>query len=267
MAGRPISLRAVRERFFTSLRDACAPWRIGYSGRAPLNQETENAFLRIVVAWETFQSEWLISVVTRDPSQLAKKLGDDFDQWSASKYGISPAAYQGAATPRALKTTLHLASPTHDEVRELLDPRGFNISFDGLQGLKTKSAQFAIAAYLNRVTAIVPQPGQPQAGVVEAATSIRNWLAHRSRSALGEMRGCLAGLHNQDLHVAAFSGSPGGYLKVLVPGAPVVLPLSSAAANPAGIPAQTHPYQRRRLLLYCAEYIRVAWSLVPIQDT
>ena len=81
------------------------------------------------------------------------------------------------------------------------------------------------------------------------------------------MRGCLASLHNQGLHVAAFSGSPGGYLKVLVPGAPVVIPLSSAAANPAGIPAPIHPYQRRRLLLYCAEYIRVAWSLVPIQDT
>src|SRR5207245_885585 len=104
-------------------------------------------------------------------------------------------------------------NPTYNEVQELLDPKGYNISFEGLVGLKTKTDLFAIPPYGARVANIVPLQGQAQDGVVVAATAIRNWLAHRSRSSRNDMRNCLTGLHHQELRIAAFSGSAGAYLK------------------------------------------------------
>lgn len=103
MAGRPISLRAVRERLLTAIRNACVPWRATYSGKAPLNEDAENAFLRIVVAWETFLSDWLVSAVVRDPTVLGTKYQHDLEEWLAGKYGLSVADYQAATHLPALK--------------------------------------------------------------------------------------------------------------------------------------------------------------------
>ena len=70
----PTGRYGVSKRSSAIARDrACAPWRVTYTGKAPLNEDTENAFLRIVIAWESFLSEWLISVVVRDPTTLGAK--------------------------------------------------------------------------------------------------------------------------------------------------------------------------------------------------
>src|SRR5438128_458274 len=89
MPGRPLSLRAVRERLFDSLRTACLSWHVGFAGRAPTNEDTENSFLRLITSWETFLSNWIIYAVVRDPSVLVAKLQADLSEWLARKYGMT----------------------------------------------------------------------------------------------------------------------------------------------------------------------------------
>ncbi len=267
MAGRPISLRAVRERLLTAIRNACVPWRATYSGKAPLNEDAENAFLRIVVAWETFLSDWLVSAVVRDPTVLGMKYQNDLEEWLASKYGLSVADYQAATHLSALKATLHFASPTFEEVRTLLDPRGRNIEFRDLKDFRARAERLAAPSYATRARSAIPQSGRPNDGVVEAASAIRNWLAHRSPLSREEMRTRLASLRDANLASAGFPSSAGGYLKHLTVGPAVKLPLFTPAAQPAGTQPTSDPYGRRRIVLYANEYVRIAWRLVPIEDT
>ena len=237
-----------------------------YTGKAPLNEDTENAFLRIVIAWESFLSEWLISAVVRDPTTLGAKFQRELEEWTARKYGLTVREHQAATGLTALKTSLHFSSPSYSEVRQLLDPRGYNIEFKSLDDF-CNQAQELTAQYAARTHGLVPRRGHANHGIVEAATSIRNWLAHHSPFSHAVMQSRLAALANAELAQASFPTSAGGYLKHHLSGAAVGLPQFTAAAQPSGSQAPIDPYERRRFLLYCAEYVRVAWRLVPIDDT
>jgi hypothetical protein len=264
--GRPISLRAVREALFNTLQLACGSWRLTYSGRAPLNEDAENAFLRVVIAWESFLSDWLMSAVVRDPSALGAKFQAELEEWTARKYGLTVQQHHGASLT-ALKTSLHFSSPSYEEVRQLMDPRGRNIEFDGLREFRGRAEAMVGPTYAVRARSALPQRGRPTDGVVEAATSIRNWLAHRSQYSRSVMQSRLAALANTELTAASFPTSAGSYLKHWLPGPHVTLPEFTRAAQAPGSHAAATPHERRRFLLYVSEYVRIAWRLVPIEDT
>jgi hypothetical protein len=144
VAGRPNSLRAVRESLFTAMRIACSSWRATYVGRAPLNDDVENAFLRLVRAWESFMSDWSITAVVRDPSAIAARLDAELQEWVAKRYGLSQQELQQPGFTPALKASLSLSQPTYEDLRRLLDPRGRNVEFDSLRDF-TKFAKDNVA--------------------------------------------------------------------------------------------------------------------------
>src|ERR1700732_3412762 len=254
MPGRPISLRALREGLFTTLRVACASWQVTYIGRAPLNEDAENAFLRVVIAWESFLSDWLISAVVRDPSALGAKFQVELEDWTARKYGVK-AQQRDAAGLTALNTSLRFTSPSYEEVRPALDPKGRNIEFDVLRDFRAKAESMVAANYVARARGIVPQRGRPADGIVEAATGIRNWLAHRSQFSHAVMQSRLANLFSAELVSPSFPTSAGGYLKHVLLGPLVTLPQFTGAAQSAGHQAPTGQYEGRRFLLYVSEYV------------
>jgi|SRR5579864_1812443 len=267
LPGRPYSLRAVREQLFTAMRVACTPWRNDYAGRAPLNDDAENAFLRAVGAWETFLSGWTIGAVVRDPRTLQSRLVHELDEWVAKKYGMSHQELVQSGMIHALKATLSLSQPTYEDVRKLLDPRGRHIEFDSVREFAKYAHQNVAQTYAVRATAAVPQPASIADGVVEAATALRNWLTHGSPHSRDALRQSLAALHDPELQAAALPTSGGRYLKGFHQGAVVSLPEFTPSAQAPGTQAVVRHYERRTILLLGAEFARIAWILVPIEET
>lgn len=267
MAGRPHSLRAVREQLFTAMRLACAPWRSDYAGRAPLNEDAENAFLRLVGAWEAFLSDWTISTVVRDPTVLASRLSHELDEWVAKRYGMSPQELLQSGLVVALKASLTLSQPTYEDLRKLLDSKGRNIEFDSMRGFAKYAQENAALAYSGRAAAAVPNQGAVNDGVVEAASALCNWLTHGSPYSRERLRVKLAALNDPELRAAHLPTSGGRYLKGWHAGPDVTLPEFTASAQPVGAQPAVRNYERRTMLLYSSEFVRIAWTLAPIQET
>jgi hypothetical protein len=270
MPGRPISFRAVRERFFDDLREAASPWRVGATSRAPNVEAVENAFLRVVIGWEVFLSEWLTTGVVRDPLVFESQLQAEVDNWVLNKYAMTAAQLAVSGFPPSLRATVRLANPPGDEIRHLIDPSGDNVKLgSNVKRDWPKTAnRFLSQGYATRVVAAVPAAGRANVGIVEAAVGIRNALAHRSRRSVTEMKSRLSALPSAALRVASLA-SVGGYLKHRPAGVPayVRIPDRTPAALAAGTLVATQRYLRCRFMIFCEEFVRIAWILSPVGDT
>ena len=271
MAGRPRSLRAVRERFFDDLRDAAEPWRVGSEVSSPIIESVENAFLRIVIGWEVFLSEWVVTCVVREPQVFEAQLQAEVDIWILEKYAMTSTQLTASGFPPSLNATVRLASPSADEIRHLIDPRGNNVRLgSNVKKEWPKTAgRLLSTGYSARVTSAVPLPGRANVGVIEAGVAIRNALAHRSGRSTAEMKLRLSTMASGALRVASLSTSVGSYLKHKPAGthAYVNIPNRTAAALPAGTAVAIQRYERRRFMIFCEEFVRVAGLLSPVADT
>jgi hypothetical protein len=143
----------------------------------------ELVFHRGYVAVEAFLSAWFVGAINRDSSQflthrsnaVQQSLSAKFSTWDVSHLTYSPPAHISVA-----------------DLKKLLDPDGWNITFNSFDNLKNKCADLLVPLYRAKVNGVSSQRGK----IIDAAKSIRNCIAHQSRSSFTEMNSLVGSLPN-----------------------------------------------------------------------
>lgn len=231
-----MDLRRTRQTFVDVLNGGEAVW--DSSASAPRERRktvAEDIFLRFVVGWETFVSEWFIGCVNRDASRYRQAFEKRMNNWLQAEANTQYARFKVVFPP---PTLLLSRNPNLEEVRDLLDPREGNIEFRTLQDLAERANQELAPRYAARTATLM---GAGANEIVDAALAVRNALAHRSRRAVREM--------NQ--RVGEFPSYP-------------VLRKKTMSSDGIGtyLNART-PGGEARLLVFRREFSRIAVLLVP----
>ena len=77
---------------------------------------------------------------------------------------------------------------TLENIRKILDPKGWNVGFIDSADLKAKAGQWLDDPYRLRFTGLSPS----HSAVFDTTKSVRNFLAHRSSASLATMQAALA---------------------------------------------------------------------------
>jgi hypothetical protein len=233
---RKMDLRRTRQTFVEVLTSGEAAWQSSQSAPAERRKTVaEDIFLRFVVGWETFVSDWFIGGVNHDSFRYKQAFEQRMNNWLQGEVQRVYGRYK-VNFPRP--TLLLKRYPSLSEVRALLDHSEANIEFRTLQDLASRANQELTSTYANRVSALM-NAGADE--VVDAALAIRNALAHRSRRAVREM--------NEG--VAAF---------------PSYAELRKKRMSSAGIGTYLNartPGGEARLAVFRREFERIAMILVP----
>jgi hypothetical protein len=193
---RKMDLAKLRDGYAAALAVGADTWADQPASAPRRKTIAEDIFLRFVIGWETFLSEWFIGCVSHDTTQYRVTVEKRMQSWltvevARSDYGPN-SRHRGVFPP----PTLSLAkTPLVDEVRELLDPKRGNTEFATFSDLSRRANQELVASYASRVNTLAAAGADE---IVDAAIGIRNALAHRSRRAVTIM--------NQ--RVAAFPSYP-----------------------------------------------------------
>jgi len=145
----------------------------------------EDIFLRLVVGWEMFISEWFIGCINHDAARYKQSFERRTNNWLQAEAQKVYGRYNVTFLPPTLTLGRY---PSVNEIRDLLDPGERNIEFVDLQALATRASEELAPRYAARVSALL---GAGAGEIVDAALAIRNVLAHRSRRAVREMNGCV----------------------------------------------------------------------------
>ena len=143
----------------------------------------ELVFHRGYVAVESFLSAWIVGAVNRDSSQflqhrknaLTQSVSSKFSSWDVAHFSYSP--------------------PTHisaNDLKTLLDPDGWNITFGSFQKLKERCADWLAPSFLAKIDSVPAQRRK----IINAAKAIRNCVAHQSESSFREMNNQVSSLPN-----------------------------------------------------------------------
>jgi hypothetical protein len=156
-----------------------------------------DAFLNVVIGWESFLSDWHIAAINRDSSAFTAEA----EQWIKRRIAERP----------ALAPLLSLAIPKHPDlalVRDLLDPTGRNIALWPKAKWIERATKELVDPYRAKVTAVSDRDHK----LIDAAVQVRNCVAHRSRAATVAMNDALVKLSGGDgaLRRGARSVGPAG---------------------------------------------------------
>jgi hypothetical protein len=174
-------LSKIRDAFAKVLDDGEAAW----SDAARTDRRktvAEDIFLRMVVAWEEFASDWFIGAVNHDSSRFKQKTEQRLASWLTDRVGDSD--YARFATAFRTPVLAIGKNPPIETVRELLDPRGGNIEFHTFEELLHRSGDQLVRRFADRVGRV---RGLGGGEIVDAGLAIRNVLAHRSARAVRVM--------------------------------------------------------------------------------
>jgi len=145
---------------------------------------SRDAFFRLAVRWEPYRSDWHIAAATRDPSQLRTTLAEEVDKALSGRPGL--------AQCRPFVRVLLPAHPTLEQVTQLLDPAGRNISLpansSGRSVWVQKSEAYLAAPWRDKVRDLSLADHK----TVELVDCLRNLIAHGSRSSLDTLNAALA---------------------------------------------------------------------------
>ena len=177
-----MDLQKTRQTFLDVLSNGADVWESSASA-PPERRKTaaEDIFLRFVVGWETFVSEWFIGCVNRDATRFRLAFENRMNNWLQAEAQKQYARYKVTFPPPTLALS---RNPKLDEVRELLDPREGNIEFRTLQDLAERANRELAPRYAGRTATLM---GVGANEIVDASIAVRNALAHRSRRAVREM--------------------------------------------------------------------------------
>lgn len=142
-----------------------------------------DAFLNVVIGWESFLSDWHIAAINRDSSAFTAEA----EQWIKRRMAERP----------ALAPLLSLAIPKHPDlalVRDLLDPTGRNIALWPKAKWIERATKELVNPYRAKVTAVSDRDHR----LIDAAVQVRNCVAHRSRAATVAMNDALGKLSGGD---------------------------------------------------------------------
>jgi hypothetical protein len=235
--GRAKSLDRDRDTFLAVLDAGEQTWR-GFDKLPAAQQKTlaEDVFLRFIVGWEYFLSEWYIGAITLDARKFSTALERRLVEWQEREVRDSDFSRfeRFFVAPKVtIKRRLRLA-----DVRDVLDPTGANVGFRDFDEFERRGRRDLAKQFVDRVAAISRVGGDE---VLDAASAMRNVLAHRSDRSVRAMNERLAAMPTfADLRKPRVSRDGiGAYLRA------------------------TRPSGEARLTVYTRELARIARILAP----
>ncbi|WP_323915096.1 hypothetical protein [Aeromonas caviae] len=165
----------------------------------------EQVFLFAAVSFETALSDLYFAYMNKDSSyfmaateqRIKTTLTNSFGEWYSSRISIPH--------------TKHIKA---DELYPLLDPRGYNITFQNFRKMISQSMKNLSPAFSHKYQAITPA----QRKLADCIKCIRNYMAHRSDSGFDSMTAALSKLPANPYNMLSRTpahrvNSVGAYLK------------------------------------------------------
>jgi len=148
------------------------------------------SFLTLFVSFERFCSDLVLAYMNADFSKYQADLASRIDASIAGKFNSATAALV------KFNPKLHVSV---SELEELVDPTGWNLTFQTTSKLKEFATKSLIDAHAARINAIT----LPEGRLIDSARAIRDFIAHQSRGSKARMNDCLStievGGHNNHL--------------------------------------------------------------------
>lgn len=138
----------------------------------------EQVILSATVLWEGFVADLLVAYVNRDSTQFVQELEKRIRQSVEGKYGTEAADHVSVAFPEHLKK---------DVVERLVDHRDYNLTFTSAKKMAEWAQQHLATAHAQKFIGL----SDGDSAAIDAWRSIRNFLAHRSKSAKKTMNDAL----------------------------------------------------------------------------
>lgn len=138
----------------------------------------EQTFLNAATAFECFLSDLFVAFLNRDASQyqdevfrrITESVKEKQGEWHSQRLSFSKAKHIRAS-----------------DVITLLDPNGWNVTFKSAALLKTRATEWLIDSFATRITGLSTDDEQ----VIDTTKAIRDFIAHRSKSAKVRMNEAL----------------------------------------------------------------------------
>lgn len=132
----------------------------------------EDSAFRLGVLWETFQGDWFLASISRDPAAFVGRMQGELNAAVDSSWarGVIEMMNPGALTlsPR----------PTLRQIEKMLDPQGFNITFVDSKAWKKSAEKHLQGDYVTAVRRVADNV--EAASFLHLVKKLRNHLAHSS---------------------------------------------------------------------------------------
>ncbi len=137
---------------------------------------TENFVLSVGVMFEGFINDLILAYANRDCSKVMDHLE------SSVKHSFANNSKAGRAFAKfgEFKRRKHLSK---QELKEVLDPNGRNVSFPDYSAIETQARQWLVPLHCEAFVALSAR----DRAVVDATIAARNNMAHRSKSSLDKV--------------------------------------------------------------------------------
>lgn len=138
----------------------------------------EDTAFRLGVLWETFQGDWYVAAISRDPSAFVGAIQGQLnavvnDTWAKSV--IESFAPTALTVPKR---------PTMAQIVKMLDPQGSNVTFVDVRSWKKDADKHLAGDYRGRVNAIASDTDA--SSLIHLVKKMRNYLAHGSDTSKDE---------------------------------------------------------------------------------
>jgi hypothetical protein len=178
---RKINAANVRSRFQASILEieaALVDVRARQATRATQKLLAESSLLSAMVLWESFVSDLVVAYVNNDTSGFEAHVNRKLNAFSSKEFGVNAFA----SISCTIKTHLNA-----EEVRSLLDKKGYNVTFADAADLISKASEWLSLQHAARFASL----SAADQAFLDACHAVRNWLAHRSRASKKRMTDAL----------------------------------------------------------------------------
>lgn len=171
----------IRRDFDASIDDiatAFAACEAGVQDEAARKLIAEYLFVAAATLFEGFVSDLFVAYINRDATNFKAHL-------------LGQLSIQGGDSPSRRAVPLVSTSIPHlsvAKIRDILDPKDRNVTFATTDAMKEAAGTWLVPADEAKFTGTPPD----LLAVIDFIKAIRNYLAHRSRSARDKMRSTLA---------------------------------------------------------------------------
>lgn len=138
----------------------------------------EDSAFRLGILWETFQGDWFLASISREPAAFTGSIQDKLnstlqDRWARRVIELM--------TPGALALP---KQPTLQQIERTLDPQGYNLTFVDSKDWRKKSEEYLSGDFAK--VALKISDDQEAASLLHLVKKMRNHLAHSSSGSKDE---------------------------------------------------------------------------------
>ena len=159
----------------------------------------EQFTFNVVVLWEVFLSDLLLGYLVASPKRYTDGLREKIRQSIKERYGVVASDMLDFDIPRSFSLP---------KARLMVDPKQFNITVQSADHLSRRANEL-LAAPNARLFTLNPDEAQ----FVDFVIALRNFLAHRSKSAHAVLKASIASLAGANAALQATTLNFGTYLK------------------------------------------------------